>query len=94
MRLLDFIIQEIINSSPSLPSYFLSHVSILYHFQSKMLQIKKLIVSKQTKVSNSKEIRSLEFQRRIHPFKRQPHKLVKHTQRICREFPDKLFEYV
>ena len=94
MRLLDFIIQEIINPSRSLPSYFLSHVSILYHFQSKMLQIKRIIVTKQTKVSNSKEIRNLEFQRRIHPFGRQPQKMVKHTQRICREFADKLFEYV
>ena len=30
----------------------------------------------------------------FHSFKRQPHKLVKYTQTICRQFADKLFECV
>ena len=28
------------------------------------------------------------------PFKRQPHKMDKHTERICRQFADELFECV
>ena len=28
------------------------------------------------------------------PFKRQSHKMVKHTQAICRQFPEELFECV
>ena len=27
-----------------------------------------------------------------YPFKRRPHKMVKHTQTICREFADEFFE--
>ena len=32
----------------------------------------------------------LEFQ----PFKRQPHKMIKHTNTICRQIADELFECV
>ena len=31
---------------------------------------------------------------RLYPYKRQPHKMVKHTQTIRRQFADELFECV
>ena len=30
----------------------------------------------------------------VEPFKRQPHKMVKHTQKICWQFAHELFECV
>ena len=29
---------------------------------------------------------------KVHKFKRQPHKMVKHTQTICRQISDELFK--